>query len=74
MTVTELVIVLWLFCAIISSSSIFAVVQQAKQVKGPDLVLLALFSAVLGLFSGPFMIGFKLGRTYLNTLPDVSDS
>lgn len=81
MTVWELVIVLWLFCAAIGATAMFMYFYEQDPPKGDtELILITvLVSAVTGLIMGPFLIGNILGvlRNGIETSaerPEKSDS
>lgn len=81
MTVWELVVVLWLFCALIGGTAMFMYFYEQDPPKGDtELILIdVLVSAVVGLIMGPFLIGNILGalRNSIETsaeIPEKSDS
>lgn len=76
MTIWELVIVLWLFCAIIGGTAVFSYVHEQDALKGQwrEIPLLMLFSTFIGLLTGPFLIGNIFAGLHNKLEPRVKTS
>lgn len=69
MTIWELIIVLWLFCAAISVMVLFKYFRQEESVK-KDLMLsmvALLICTLISVIMGPFLVGDILARLVINS-------